>query len=61
MNDQQGVLRDIRGRLKAIGPDFTREALGPDHFPLPLQDMDFNKLVGQLRDLAREPLRGRHH
>lgn len=53
VNEQQGVLRNIDGRVKAVEPYWIERALGPDHFPLPLEDADYSELVEKLRDVAQ--------
>lgn len=54
LNDLQGVLRNINGKVKIIHPDWTEEipAMGPNHFPLALQNASFEGLVQRLREIG---------
>jgi hypothetical protein len=52
LNDQQGVLRDINGKVRLVKPQYLIDSLGPDAFPLPLEGTSFDTLVEQLRTIA---------
>lgn len=54
-NDLQGVLRNIHGQVKIIKPHWTKTIpyMGPGYFPLSLQDTAFDRLVEQVRQIAR--------
>lgn len=52
LNDQQGVLRDINGKVRLVQPQYLIDSLGPDAFPLPFEGTSFADLVKQLRAIA---------
>ena len=54
-NEYQGVFRDIGGAIRLVQPQELARILGPDHFPLALQNTDFEDLVQNVRELASGP------
>jgi hypothetical protein len=52
LNGQQGVLRDINGKVRLVKPQYLIDSLGPDAFPLPLEGTSFDSLIEQLRAIA---------
>lgn len=51
LNPQQGVLRDIDGKVRVVKPEYL-EPLGPNEFPLGLEGTGFNSLVAQMQAIA---------
>jgi hypothetical protein len=49
---QVSVLRNVDGRVEVIRPDAIAQALGREHFPVPLDGTDFDELVRRVRELA---------
>ncbi len=52
-NFWQGILRDINAEVHVMQPDSMATDLGDDFFPLPLSGTEFEKVVEQVRALAR--------
>ncbi len=52
-NFWQGILRGINGEVRVMQPDSVAADLGRDFFPLPLNGMEFEQIVDQVRDLVR--------
>lgn len=55
LNDLQGVLRNINGKVRVIKPEWNREIpqMGPGHFPLALQNTSFEGLVQRVRQIGK--------